>query len=984
METKVLMKKSLLALSIISALGLSACDNDVAKIRDAVDDATNVAGDGGTRPDPNSDSSDSGSGDSGSGSSGSGGSGSGDSGSGDSGSGDSGSGDSGSGDSGSGDSGSGGSGDSGSGDSGSGDSGSGDSGSGGSGDSGSGNSGSGTTTPTSIGGTAAKGLINNGIITAYELDTHGNRIRTLGSSVVSSGAYNIPMPANYAGGPILLSLTATADTTMVCDVQTACNNYFGSNQYGQSVRVDPNMEMYAVLSQAQNNVINAVNITPFTHMAAARALNEGTVDSLAVNRANREVSLILGRDILSAPFVDVTKANLLASASSDQKLHAAFVAGMSRFLLGHGRNAGGVAGNQNQLLDIKTGLDLLWEAYKDGRFDADDVAHGTGLKLILEDIRLEAVEAGLLTSAVDSQINAVRAQIGLDNIWTPDLNLDPNASLQKGKDVVDAENFIDALEAWKRKINQADTDFLAWQGDPAGLTGTGFRKAQRLFNANVAEMSLGIPGGNPANYRNIIAHIVQYIHNTPVTSAAVDQPGEVVTRTVQITDPAALPPAPSIGSVEIKISENASHGLTFKIKNKSGLGGLKVDLVIETDLPIEMLDSLAGPVPAQTLTISGAKLTVSGELANANRSTVLNMDNLLYQYTLNPALVLDGDPATPAPSPRDTLEALLLRPMNVGADLNGNPDMTSAMYKGNVVMTQIVNDDLIVGKTVTYTYDSNVDVELVPLHDLTGITVYDRDPSGRKTSLKKADYSGALKDDTGRSIKVERKLDIRNAADFDTFDYRTGRTLSALSFPEINRLRPNFNLPGDSVRLIDQTRLAPDESATYFLDGSLSVMRDLITNDVSTNFGILNAKASSDFNRTGFRSATSAITLISDNNNLSLTGDLVRDAAGAWAFKKVAPNGPGGVLPTGSTYVIQNTEGAKLTLAEVAGTNNAGDPELKIHGTVTVDGRIVAQVQEQADGRFTITFEDGDDRPDFDLAEITRLIQSLLLSTLAP
>ena len=78
-----------------------------------------------------------------------------------------------------------------------------------------GSSGTTPTSPATLSGKASKGVIQSGLVTAYELNASGTQVRSVGTATTGSdGSYSLTLDSTYAGGPIQLIISATSATTM--------------------------------------------------------------------------------------------------------------------------------------------------------------------------------------------------------------------------------------------------------------------------------------------------------------------------------------------------------------------------------------------------------------------------------------------------------------------------------------------------------------------------------------------------------------------------------------------------------------------------------------------------------------------------------------------------------------------------------------------------------------------------------------------------
>jgi len=74
-----------------------------------------------------------------------------------------------------------------------------------------------------LNGTASKGILNGGVVTAEELDSSGNAIATLATTTTAAdGSYSLTLSDDYTGGPVQVSISVDANTQMKCDSPVGC------------------------------------------------------------------------------------------------------------------------------------------------------------------------------------------------------------------------------------------------------------------------------------------------------------------------------------------------------------------------------------------------------------------------------------------------------------------------------------------------------------------------------------------------------------------------------------------------------------------------------------------------------------------------------------------------------------------------------------------------------------------------------------------
>ena len=238
---------------------------------------------------------------------------------------------------------------------------------------GGGGGGGGSTPPEDItlGGTAAKGIIKGGNVVAEELDASGTVIRQVGSATtIADGSYSLTVGSTYGGGPIQVTISADANTEMKCDVPVGCGTRTdGLADTVNSTIIDfgewykpGSLTMKALVAEAAASDTIDVNITPYTNLAASRAMEAGTLDAAAVYNANSEVSVLLGGiDILNTKPLDITDVTAISGGDATEIAYAAFSAAIAAL-------ADASSGNP----DIDGALAILSSSFNGGAIAADD------------------------------------------------------------------------------------------------------------------------------------------------------------------------------------------------------------------------------------------------------------------------------------------------------------------------------------------------------------------------------------------------------------------------------------------------------------------------------------------------------------------------------------------------------------------------------------------------------------------------------------
>ena len=305
-----------------------------------------------------------------------------------------------------------------------------------------------TTIDATISGTAAKGIIINGNVVADELNADKSvKNANVGSATTDSdGKYTLELNDTYTGGPIKVTVSAGSSTTMVCDATSGCGtrtddvtdaNGNTTIDFGEQYKPS-SLTMSALLPEAADGETISVQITPFTNMAAERALNQATLDASAINNANSEVSNLLGGiDILSTPPVDITDPASLNQASASAQVYAALTASIAEL----------APDDANGQPDIEQAMTTLSDDFADGTMPASDAADSDDVISMDE---IVSAATGALDEVNASDTSGVLAELS-DDVANAgeDGNIDPQPSSNAGDtNVAKAKAFLADLRTW--------------------------------------------------------------------------------------------------------------------------------------------------------------------------------------------------------------------------------------------------------------------------------------------------------------------------------------------------------------------------------------------------------------------------------------------------------------------------------------------------------------------------------------------------------
>ncbi|MBP8174414.1 MAG: hypothetical protein KAY06_10495 [Aeromonadaceae bacterium] len=439
-----------------------------------------------------------------------------------------------------------------------------------------------------ISGVAAKGVIQQGIVTAYEL-VAGNWVSRGSATTDESGQYTLNL-TDYQNGIVKLVLSAGSNTRMKCDVAD-CDGA----SFGQSVALGSDFALDAVLPNLTST--SNIPITPYTHMAAAMiesqlAADPTTVTAEAVTSALSKVSTLAGFDVAATKVIDITDATQLAAASDDEKMAAVRGAAIMELT--------------SEQLPIAAVLKSLASSFADGAFSANDSISITALAnafdAVMAESELTANLGETVKTALQASVAQIKGQIGSDGSYTPVAN--PNVSLSaeaQGKALIrDTRSFIYNI------INQADSGKF---DQPLEALGVHIDDAAEVFNRDTAAMTEILGLG--------IEQMQEALSNDDTLRATLQANGSA-SKQVTVT---------SNGKTLGTLTLTASNYNAVKMSLKGTLQGeqsngrsVVVDLQAQTNVDLKLLSD-DGSSSSQTI----LNMVLNGTLSDG--STSLNIDS---------------------------------------------------------------------------------------------------------------------------------------------------------------------------------------------------------------------------------------------------------------------------------------------------------------------------------------------------------------------
>ncbi len=263
----------------------------------------------------------------------------------------------------------------------------------------------------SLTGVVVKGVVKNGVVTAYEL-VNGAWVARGSATTDASGAYAISVPAStYKGGIVKIALTSNAATQMKCELSACGSASFGEFYSAPSTTLETLVSSTNIAASGISNI----PITPYTNLVAGRinalVKEDGTASQTDVAGIAAAVRSVVGFEPLTTKAVDITNSAAFNAASTLEQTAAIMSAAVAE-----------LAKTSSQ--DVSSLVSNMAAAYADGIFNESDTFQLSTLVQQWNDVQHDASVSSVISSAsaavaaVDTQVQTVTTELA-DGSYTP-------------------------------------------------------------------------------------------------------------------------------------------------------------------------------------------------------------------------------------------------------------------------------------------------------------------------------------------------------------------------------------------------------------------------------------------------------------------------------------------------------------------------------------------------------------------------------------
>lgn len=762
-----------------------------------------------------------------------------------------------------------------------------------------------TPTARTLGGASSKGIVKQGVVTAYELKADGSKIDTpVGNAVTDDkGVYSLTLSSSYTDGAILIELTADSATKLKCDALSGC----GATNYGEWMDAPTDFKMTAIAPPTSTGDTVKVQVTPYSHMAAKAAqmeMSNGTSPADAVSQAVTQMNGIVGVNILTTPPVDITDTAAIAGATPEQQQYALFNAAFADVIAASGG-------------DMQAVLDDYAAEFEDGDFDAGNADVNLNTLIAQVDAQLMDPENADLDQETKDDVGGVIAileqEVGDDGSYDP-APTDDTAKTEVEK----AKGLVQETRTWLTSFSELKSPAEVFAGDAQAVA-----EALGQNSGAVLESSMGAV---TAILNNTLSKI-KAGGSIPESSTISGPNGSILTRTWKATPTTEFTlSTENLNGVKFSYtvtldkpladlaSEASLVGQTITGKIVGNSSNADISITLDAQLAMGFKAGVTEPYPlVETLSFNGgiklAKQT-SGVLTG---DEVAGAAQIAF-VSLNPGVAEGWRASDDFSFSQLSLSRLKLGDMTVktaagssagfAVDLRVDNaatfDSISFLQGGNEIwISKWYEDQDLLGldamkpENISYLWDAHYAPQGLP---------WDMDAQASWYGIDDMNYEQYVSI-PGLSLEKQAQAQAIFDATWQPSQWVVGSSNWQIDYS-----------PYGGTYVSGLLQLDKRESAEYFLDASLSLTGKLAL------AGHPEATASMLFDRTAQNAATASVMLSYNGHMLDIDVSKSEDAPG-----------------TGTLEVSNTTSGAKLTVNAIDGQTS---------GTVTVDGKQVGTITD--------------------------------------
>jgi len=181
----------------------------------------------------------------------------------------------------------------------------------------------------SLSGSAVKGVIRNGLVSAYRVELRSGVLERAEAPLAGpvrtdqNGDYTLTLDAQLNAETLIVEVVADAQTVMKCDVTDGCGTDASGNAvgFGDWFALAPNFNLQGLVLDVEEGDAVSAHMSPLTHMVVARAsasLEGLSPSSIADAKTYIETQFDLSAGAIDLAPADITELAVTANLTKDQ------------------------------------------------------------------------------------------------------------------------------------------------------------------------------------------------------------------------------------------------------------------------------------------------------------------------------------------------------------------------------------------------------------------------------------------------------------------------------------------------------------------------------------------------------------------------------------------------------------------------------------------------------------------------------------------
>lgn len=359
-------------------------------------------------------------------------------------------------------------------------------------------------TNTSVQGIASKGVIINGVVTAYPITDGVIGSTPLGSTTTDdNGEYTLSL-SDYNGPLHIVVSSDGVASQMKCDAISGCdanNDGIIDTQFGETMNMPANLTMDAIIPNVSGGSVSTA-VTPLTSMAAKYAQTYGLSETAIDASIDTVEAMFNVTDLLGTQPTDITDPDAVSGEQNPDALLTAYINAAVAELANNDAE-GDIAGTVDTLVDnfVNNNGELVnnLASDEDGTNDANNIT----LAEITQEV-LDAMESPVIAdnSALDTSLDNEITQLDQAADAAVEGELTETDIVVTSEELAAAKDVVSTFTTWTITLQDAQTPAKAFEGELAVASATMGEPSHHAANALAATSAIASQAWAVAHNQN--------------------------------------------------------------------------------------------------------------------------------------------------------------------------------------------------------------------------------------------------------------------------------------------------------------------------------------------------------------------------------------------------------------------------------------------------------------------------------------------------